>query len=176
MKLRLAIALLLIALGIGARLLPHEPNFAPVGAIALFAGAMLGWRIGVWLPAIIMITSDLVLGFYPGVGFTWAGFIAISLFGSALRDATILKKIGVGALGTGVIFFVVSNFGVWVSSGMYAPTISGLLECYAAAIPFFRMSLSADLVYSTALFGCYALATYIVQQQSFASSRFLRLQ
>lgn len=155
---RLVIALLLIALGIAMRLLPHEPNFAPVGAIALFGGAILGWQTAVWLPLAIMMGADMLIGFYPGMLFTWTGFVIVSLFGTLLRRCGLLTRISLGAIGSGIIFYVISNFGVWMTSGMYPATIPGLLDCYYMALPFLRTSLLADLFYSAILFGVYALA------------------
>lgn len=159
-RFRLAITLLLIALGIAARLLPHEPNFVPIGAIALFGGAVLGWRTALWLPLVIMVSTDWVIGFHSTMWFVWAGFALISLFGAYLQRTSLLTRIGLGALGSGSIFFVVSNFGVWLVGGLYPPTLQGLIECFYMALPFFRTSLLADVVYSTVLFGTYALAIH----------------
>jgi hypothetical protein len=66
-------------------------------------------------------------------------------------------------MASGMVFFIVSNFGVWVTSGMYAHTLDGLLECYVMALPFFRTSLMADLFYSAVLFGLYAAAVHAVR-------------
>jgi hypothetical protein len=152
------VALVLIAAGVILRLLPHAANFAPVGAIALFGGAVLSFRLAWWLPAAIMIISDLFLGFHGTVLFTWGGFILIALFGMTLRDTSNWVRVPIGALGSAIIFFVVSNFGVWVEGKLYAHTFQGLIDCYVMAIPFFKTSLLADLVYSTALFGAFAFA------------------
>lgn len=163
------IALLLIVLGVVMRLLPHEPNFAPIGAISLFGGAILGWRTAVWLPLVIMISADMFIGFYSGMIFTWAGFVLVSLFGTILRNATLLTRISLGALGSGAIFFIVSNFGVWITGGLYPPTLAGFIDCYYMALPFFRTSLMADLFYSALLFGLYALAARFVTAKQTSS-------
>lgn len=152
---QLLIAVVLIIVGAALRLLPHIPNVAPVGAIALFGGAVLGWRLAMWLPLLVMVISDLVLGFYPGIAFTWAGFVFIALYGRLLRRAPLPAKVLVGALGSGVIFFIVSNFGVWLSSGMYPSTLEGLAQCYVMGLPFLRATLLGDLAYSVVLFGAY---------------------
>jgi len=160
---QLVAALLLIIAGTALRLLPHIPNFAPVGAIALFGGAVLGWRLAVWLPLALMISSDLFIGFYPGIAFTWAGFLLVALFGMLLRRMGLAGRIVIGGAASGVLFFVVSNFGVWLTSGMYAHTFDGLAQCYAMALPFFRVSLIADLFYSAVIFGLYELVLYAVR-------------
>ena len=154
----MAIAGALIVAGIALRLVPHAANFAPVGAIALFGGAILSPKIGWWLPLAIMILSDLVLGFHDTVLFTWAGFLLIGLFGMTLRDTRNMVRVPLGALGAAIIFYVVSNFGVWVAGGLYPHTLAGLADCYIAAIPFLKTSLLADVLFSTVLFSAYALA------------------
>ena len=154
-----AIALALILTGIGLRLVPHAANFAPVGAIAIFGGAVLDKKLAWWLPLAIMIASDLIIGLHSAVLFTWGGFALIGLYGMLLREQKTLPKILLGALGSGVIFYVISNFGVWATTGLYPHTLQGLTDCYVAALPFFRTSLLADFVYCAALFGGYALAT-----------------
>lgn len=160
---QLVAALLLVIAGTALRLLPHIPNFAPVGAIALFGGAVLGWRLAVWLPLVLMISSDFLIGFYPGIEFTWAGFLLIALFGMLLRRVGLIGRIVVGGAASGLLFFTVSNFGVWLTSGMYVHTLDGLIQCYVMALPFFRVSLMADLFYSALIFGLYELVLYVVR-------------
>jgi len=148
----------LIVFGVMLRLLPHEPNVAPVGAIALFGGAVFGWRAAIGLPLGILILSDLVIGMYPGIQYTWIGFLLVAIFGMALRKVAFLPRVAAGAFGSAAIFFVVSNAGVWLAGGLYPHTIAGLEHCYAAAIPFFRPTLLGDGLYGSVLFGAYALA------------------
>jgi hypothetical protein len=156
---QLIIAIALIIIAVMLRLLPHEPNFAPVGAIALFGGVLLGWRLALWLPLSVMMLSDLLLGFYPGIQYTWIGFLLVAGFGMLLKKLPFLPRVTLGAFGSAVIFFVVSNFGVWLASGMYALSVEGLWQCYCAALPFFRTTLLGDAFYVFMLFGAYELAT-----------------
>lgn len=153
------IAVALIVAGVALRLLPHPANFAPIGAIALFGGAVLRPKLAWWLPVLAMIISDAFLGFHDTILFTWGGFALIALYGMSLRSTSNWIRIPLGALGSGLIFYVVSNFGVWVAGSIYPHTLQGLADCFVAAIPFFKTSLLADLVYSGVLFGAYALAT-----------------
>jgi hypothetical protein len=157
------LATVLMLLGVTLRLLPHTANFAPVGAIALFGGAVLGWRLALWLPLVIMVTSDLIIGLHPLVAFTWGGFMLISLAGMALRNQPNIVRVVAGATSSALIFFIISNFGVWLEGKLYSLNWQGLVECYAAAIPFLRMSFLADLFYNTVLFGLFALAAKITQ-------------
>jgi hypothetical protein len=160
----IGIALALVAFGVIMRLLPHPANLAPVGAIALFAGAVLPRKLAWWLPLGIMIISDLILGTYGGVLFTWAGFLLVTLFGMTLRNTNNWLRVPLGALGSSVIFFTVSNFGAWLQGQMYDHTWAGLALCYEMALPFFRNTFTGDLIYSGLLFGVYALAVRFVLQ------------
>ncbi len=159
------IALALIAFGVVMRLVPHPDNFAPVGAIALFAGAVLPRRLGWWLaPAVVVVSDLLFLGTYNGILFTWLGFLLVGLFGMSLRGQSNWLRVPFGALGASVIFFVVSNFGVWLQGQMYSLTWAGLVQCYEMALPFFRNTFLGDLVFSTLLFGAFALAPRFVRE------------
>lgn len=154
------IALCLIAIGITMRLLPHPANFAPVAAISIFGGAVLPRKLAIWVPLAAMMVSDAVIGFYSLMPLIWGCYLLIALASSyLLRPASLLK----GALLTvssSVFFFVVTNFGVWGTSGMYAHTWSGIISCYTLALPFFRNTALSDAVYTATLFGVYFLATY----------------
>lgn len=158
------LAIALVIFGVVTRLVPHPANLAPVGAIALFGGAVLPRKLGWWLPLAIMIVSDMVLGFYHGIAFTWVGFLLVGLFGMTLRGQNSWLRVPLGALGAAVIFFTVSNFGVWAQGQMYSHTWAGLVLCYEMALPFFRNTFLGDLLYSTLLFGLYAFAARLVVQ------------
>lgn len=146
-----------MALGIGLRLLPHAPNFTAVGAIALLGGAVLSRKLALLLPVAIMAISDAVIGFYPGMLYTWLGFVGVAGFGMIFRNASFLNKTLTGSIGGSAIFFVVSNFGVWIAGGMYQPTIEGLIRCYVMAIPFYGATLSSGVVFGAVLFGMHSL-------------------
>jgi hypothetical protein len=150
------LAVALIVIGIGLRIIPHTANFAPVGAIALFAGAILSLRTALWLPLAIMIGSDLIIGLHPTVAFTWGGFLLVALFGTLLRDNRNIVRVPLGAISAALIFYIVSNFGVWLEGKIYPPTWQGLIECYTMALPFLRTSFLADLSFSALFFGLYA--------------------
>jgi hypothetical protein len=163
------LAVALVFFGVILRLLPHPANFAPVGAIALFGGAILPRKIGIWLPLAVMVLSDLLLGAYHGIVFTWAAIFFVGLYGMSLRSMRNRWRIPIGALGSATIFFIVSNFGVWAQGQLYAHTFRGLIQCYTMALPFFRNTFLSDLLYGTLLFGAYALVLKLAaepQQQT----------
>lgn len=141
------------------RLVPHPPNFSPIGAIALFSGAYLGRRGAMALVAPLgaLLLSDLVLGFYRGMPTVYFSVALIVLMGTfALRRVTPLR-LGIAALTSSLLFFLITNFGMWMSSGLYPRTLAGLEACYVAAIPFFQNTVAGDLFYSAVLFGGFAV-------------------
>jgi hypothetical protein len=157
-RFQLLVALCLIAIGVTLRLLPHPANFAPIAAIAIFGGAVLPRRFAIWVPLGAMVLSDLVIGFYGTMWVTWAcyGLIAAAS-GHWLRKPTVARGLMI-TVSSSLFFFVVTNFAVWASSGMYAHTWVGLVHCYVMALPFFRNTAASDLFYTAALFGLYAFA------------------
>lgn len=168
MKNTTAIALVLIVLGALLRLLPHAPNFAPVGAIALFGGALLSRRLALTVPMAAMLASDLIIGFYEPVvmGSVYASFLLIVLIGRWVgRRIGPLRVLG-GALAGSVAFFLVTNAAVWAFGHGYARDAAGWLQSYINALPFFRNTLLSDLLYSGAFFGLTAVVTTIVQRRT----------
>lgn len=150
---------LLIVLAAASRLLPHPPNFAPVAAIGLYAGALSGRRAGWLVPFAALLASDALIGFYHPVLMLWnyLAFAACLLMGSGwLARRRTPGRIAGAVLSSSLAFFVLSNFGMW-ASGYYPRTGAGLVQCYVAALPFFRNTLASDTLYSAALFGGHAL-------------------
>jgi hypothetical protein len=159
-QVRLAIATMLLVLGVCGRLLPHPPNFTPVAACALFAGFLLGpWAA---LPVILvtMLASDSVIGGYePRVmAVVYASLVFSAFIGRRLAGHPSAGRVICGSLASSVSFFAATNLAVWAFSGFYRTDWPGLVECFAAAWPFFRYTLLGDLVWASALFGTYAVA------------------
>ena len=148
----------LVLLAALSRLIPHPPNFAPVAAMALFAGAHI-WdkRIAFAMPLVAMLIGDLFLGWHSGLLLVYVCMCISVAIGVALRGRIKPGTIALGAVASSVIFFTVTNFGVWLAFGLYPTTASGLVACYVAAIPFFHYTLLGDLFYAGVLFGGFAL-------------------
>ena len=124
------------------RLVPHPPNFAPITAMSLFAGAYFTRKqLAFIVPLLAMLISDLFLGFYTISIFVYLSFAVITWMGQQ-RNRVTPKLVLLGS----VLFFLISNLGVWL---LYYPvTIDGLVTCFALAIPFFATSLLGDIFYS----------------------------
>ncbi len=155
----------IVALIIGAgllRLVPHPPNFAPIAAMALFAGAYFGnARLAFLVPLAAMLLSDLVLGFHSGILVVYVCMAIAVVIGMQLRGRIGAASVGLAALASAVVFFVVTNFGVWATSGMYPISFEGLVACYVAAIPFFHNTLLGDFFFAAVLFGGFALIEHV---------------
>ena len=164
------------------RLAPLPANFSPIAAIALFAGAMFvkhRW-VGPIVPLIALILSDLVIGFHATQPFVYGSYVLIALLGRGLmnnenEDAPKTKTqwfaIGLSSFAASAVFFLVSNFGVWVEGLLYPRTGAGLVACYFAAVPFFWNTLVGDLAFTFGLFGAWALATKALPQVRAVSGR-----
>lgn len=170
--LRLSVLTLMIVLAAFSRIIPHMPNFSPLGTIGLFGAAYFARK---WQAFLIPIAatwlSDLFINnviyaqyypeftwFYQGFYWQYGCYLLITAFGLLVfRKVNVPRVIG-GALGGSAIFFLLSNFGVWAGGTMYPQTFVGLMECYVAGIPYLKGTLLGDLFYSGVLFGTFALA------------------
>ncbi|RKY41842.1 MAG: hypothetical protein DRP85_04875 [Candidatus Makaraimicrobium thalassicum] len=159
------IAYLLIIAGFMMRLLPHAPNVAPVAAIALFSGAYLNKRVVPWVPLVIMVISDLIIGLHDVVLYTWGAFIVIGYMGMRLRERRTPAGIFTAAVFSSLVFFVISNFGVWLA--WYPHTGGGFVACYVRALPFLRSTLIGNILFVFALFGAYELARKLAVRTRF---------
>ncbi len=150
--------LALAALAVVSRLVPHPMNFAPVAALALFGGAYFDRRYAFVLPFAVLLVSDAFLGFYTGIAWVYGSFFLVGLIGWWLRGRKSVGATAGATLAGSILFFIVTNFGVWLGGNLYTPDLPGLITCYAAAIPFFRNTLAGDAFYVTLLFGLAELA------------------
>ena len=163
-RFELLLALMLMGLGVVLRWLPHPANFAPVTAIALFGGAVLPRRLALWVPLGLMMISDALIGFHSLIAVTW-GWYTLTALASVrwLRAGRVTMSVLLAVLSSSG-FFVVTNFAVWLTSGMYAHSWVGLSQCYWLALPFFRNSVLSDILYTVALFGAYRLAAVALRR------------
>ncbi len=148
--------LLILVAGFVMRLVPHAWDFTPVLALTLLAGAYLPGRQRWILPLGLMAATDMILGFYPSIVINWIALAACVGIGVWLRKNPSWTRIGGGSLAAAIVFFAISNFGVWLE--MYPKTATGFADCYVMALPFFRNSLLSTLVYGYLLIGGYAWA------------------
>ena len=163
----LVIAVLLILLAAGSRIVNAEFqlwNFAPVAALGLFSGAVVGEkRLAFLFTLLVQLLSDLYFQFFTEVPgfygisqiFTYAGMAAVTALGMWMPNRKAVTVAGF-ALGGSLVFFILSNLGVWLG-GLYGVTAAGLVKTFVMAVPFYKGTLIGDVVFSAILFGGYAL-------------------
>lgn len=167
-KLLVIFVVVIAAVSVAMRLVPHPANFIPVGALALFCGTYIKSRWGILLPVGLMVVTDFIIGIHSVVLFTWGSFLLFGMIGWWIKNnKNVLRVAGGSLLGSG-IFFVITNAAVWAFTPLYSKTISGLIQSYYMAIPFFRNALVGDLFYVGIFFGAweaiYLLNTYRVKK------------
>ena len=141
------------------RIVPHPWNLAPVGAIALFSGAVIRNRVMTFVfPLLAMLAGDLFIGFHILMPVVYASFLISTALGFWVRERRSAARVGGVVLLGAIQFFLVTNFGVWAFSNFYPKTFGGLMACYAAGVPFFWNTLAGDGCYSALLFGGLFLA------------------
>jgi Family of unknown function (DUF6580) len=156
---RTLLSLAMIALVAALRIAPHPWNFAPVGAMAIFAGATLrDRRLAFLVPLLALFAGDIFIGFHKLMPVVYASFLVSVAIGLWLRKRRTVARIGAATLAGAIQFFLVTNFAVWAVGLTYPRTGLGLLACYAAGVPFFWNTLAGDAFYAVLLFGGFALA------------------
>ena len=160
--------ILLILFASFTRIIPHMPNFTPIGAMALFGGAYLKNKYHAFLiPILSLWISDVIINnfilsyynefswFYPGFLWQYSSFIIIILLGFFSLKKISFKSVFVSSLLSSLIFFIITNFGVWFSGSMYPMNLNGFVMCYVAALPFYKGTILGFVVYSSFLFGAF---------------------
>ena len=142
-------ALSLILLMVFSRLLPHPPNFTPIIAVAILSGYFFkNIYVSFFVLFFTMLASDLFIGFYKNMIFVYLSLSIIVFIFFKIRKKINYKNLFIfGFLGS-LIFFVISNLGVWLLGNMYEKNLQGLIECYFLAIPFFKNTLFSTIIFS----------------------------
>jgi hypothetical protein len=160
---RMLAILALIFLAAALRIAPHPWNFTPVGAMALFSGAVIrDRRLAFLLPVLAMVAGDLFVGFNVLSSVVYASFLPSVAIGRFLREKRTVPRIGGWTFLGSLQFFLITNFAVWAFLGSYPHSPAGLLACYAAGLPFFCNTLAGDILYAAMLFGAFALLEHLV--------------
>ena len=156
-------AISLAALSSLGRLVPHAPNFTPLGASCLFAGSRISGWLAYLVPLAVMAATDPFLG-----GYSWsspllyASFMISVWIGRRMLSRPTALRVGTAAFLSSLQFFLLSNFAVWLAGSIrgnlyYSRDLAGLGACYTAAIPFWGRTMAADLLFSAGLFGAWSL-------------------
>jgi hypothetical protein len=152
----ITLAIIIFAVAV-FRILPHPPNVSPIAAMALFGGAYFSdKRLAFLVPFLALLLGDLILGLHDTMLYVYGGFSLTVVIGFWVRKQLNIGRIAVAAVGASILFFLLTNFGVWLTSGMYPMTADGLMQAYIAGIPFFQNSLLGNLIFTALLFGGFA--------------------
>jgi hypothetical protein len=151
--------MLFILIGAASRLFLHPPNFTPIAAMALFGGVYLNRKSALVFPLLALFFSDIFIGFAPldTAISVYGSFLLVGLIGRWLREHRSPLNIIKASFLSSILFFLITNFSVWVFWNLYPKTLPGLLEDYMMALPFFRNTLMGDLFYTGVFFGGYEL-------------------
>ncbi len=163
----------LLVVGVGARLIPHYPNFTPLESIAIFGAAYLSrtyWAViipmALWYIADLILNNTVLRGFYPEAsGMIWyssymmynlMSLIVIVLVSKFLLHKITVKNIFIAALSSSILFFLITNAGAWMSPvSIYPKGFEGLIMSYTAGLPFLTKSILGNMFFCTFLFGSY---------------------
>jgi len=150
----------LILLAALTRLLPHPANLTAIMAIALFGGAKFtDRRVAIVLPLIMMLLTDLIIGFYSLMPVVYSCIVVTTLAGIYVGKKNKVAYIIGGSLFSSILFFLCTNTAVWYHDPKYSQDFAGLMLCLEAGIPFFKNQVFGDLFFNGVLFGTYKLAT-----------------
>lgn len=155
-RMHLMLTTLLVVLGISTRLLPHMSQFTAILAVSMFAGMYLKPRQALIVPLVLMVVTDMILGFHNTMFFTWGSMLLIGGIGLWLKNRKSVLSVLGGSIASAVLFFVVTNLAAWPT--LYPMTWAGLGECFVMAVPFFRTTLASTVVYSLVLYVSYEWA------------------
>jgi len=165
----------LLLLAVGMRFLPHLFNVTPIIAISLLSGFHFRSKsLAVLVPLLGMFISDLVIGVHPTILFVYAPLVLVVFLGQLMNRRNAEKYWPVKdslmfSLFGSILFFAISNFGVWALYNFYPKNLLGLTTCFIAGIPFFERSVLGDLMFTCILFSVYALARSKFPARKFAS-------
>ena len=153
-----------------SRLLPHPPNFVPFTAAALFFGKRFGFKNNTLIIIVASIFSDIFLGFHSTIIFVYSAYLFINIF-AKIVDRLKLDTGLFNPFFASSIFFVWTNLGVWLYSGMYEKTFSGLINCFFLALPFWKNSLLSDHLFYLVFIGAEALVFRLNQSKNILSPK-----
>jgi hypothetical protein len=161
MKNRFILASILILVATAFRLIAHLPNFTPLGAIALFSGAMIANRfLAILIPFLALFISDLYIGLYGyEMIVPYIGFGLTILMGFFLRKKAGIVHVFGTTMISSLVFFLFTNFALFYPTTLYPHSVDGIISSYLAGIPFLKNAILGDLFYASALFGSYYLIT-----------------
>jgi hypothetical protein len=141
-------SIILIFILVFSRLIPHPPNFTPIISASIISGYLFKKiNISLFIVLSSMILSDLFIGFHKTIFFTYLSLFTIIIIFSKINNIINKKNLFLFGLAGSLIFFLISNFGVWLIGDIYEKNLTGLLSCYILAIPFLKNSILSTIIF-----------------------------
>lgn len=177
------IVFILMAVGVLARLIPHVPNFTPTESIAIFGAAYLGYRyLALLLPLVLIYVSDFFINntiarsFFPeteGLVFfneymlyTASAIILIVMLSKWSLKNVNTKNVIFTVFASTILYYLVTNFSSWaITNSIYPSNMSGLIMAYVAGLPFLKVSILGNLLFSGFMFGGKAIIERIIESR-----------
>ena len=163
MKQQLQVVVMCVVVGVVGRIMPHLPNVTPLTSLSLFASAKLQRVIAILTLLATFVISDALLAMFYGYPvfslwtiFVYSGFVIITVCGRFLAQRLTWTTFPMWIGFTSLFYWLWTNCGVWLTSGLYSKNFAGLLTCYAVALPFLRNALIGDLIWGAVIFGVFA--------------------
>ncbi|MBU1202672.1 hypothetical protein KKH39_01375 [Patescibacteria group bacterium] len=160
-------------IALGARFIPHIPNFSPLASAALFAGVYGRDKKLLFLPLIALFISDIFIGFYE-IGVMASVYLSMLLtgfIGIFIKKYKNTLNLLSGSLASALLFFLMTNVAVWYFGSWYSHDLAGLALCLNLAIPFFKSTLASNLLYSGLLFGVYEASLQLTKNKKLLNNQ-----
>ena len=162
MKNDLMIPIIMMTLLVISRMISDIPNFTATIALIMFTSYIIRDKfLSVLVILVSQIISDLYIGIYSSMFFVYGAYVFIALLSPIIMNKLSFKSVLISSLVTPTIFYIVSNFGVWITGSTYPLSLDGLIMCYVAGIPFFDETLLSTVVFSVTI---YAMMKLIVKE------------
>tara|TARA_B100001564_G_scaffold240329_1_gene203378 strand:+ start:875 stop:1390 length:516 start_codon:yes stop_codon:yes gene_type:complete len=153
MKNDLMIPIIMMTLLIISRMISDIPNFTATIALIMFTSYLIRDKfLSVLVILVSQIISDLYIGIYSSMFFVYGAYVFIALLSPIIMNKLSFKSVLISSLVTPTIFYIVSNFGVWITGSTYPLSLDGLIMCYVAGIPFFDETLLSTVVFSVTIY------------------------
>ncbi|MFZ6035370.1 MAG: DUF6580 family putative transport protein [Patescibacteria group bacterium] len=157
----------IILTAVVARILPHAPNFAPIGGLALFTGYHLKNKTSWIIPLAAMLLSDYIIGFHSTMPYVYTSFFIIFMIGRILKKINPVSLASTSLLSS-TLFFLITNYGVWATGTMYSKNLNGLVQSYIMGLPYFGNTVVGDFFYSLSFFYGFSYMAYLLGNKTYS--------
>ena len=153
MRINLVMPIIMFLLLVLSRMISDIPNFTATIALIMFTGYLIRNKLlSIFVILISQVASDLYIGFYSSMVFVYGAYVVIGIISPIIMNKLNAKSVLLTSLISPSIFYIISNFGVWITGSIYTFNIQGLIACYIAGIPFFDESLFSTVIFAITIY------------------------